>query len=67
MDAAESTFNEWCTERKDLENEIDNFKKVNDERVKVTEKQTSENEALKNTDGLSKQEITEEFKDFVNN
>ena len=44
-----------------------NLKKVNDERVKVIEKLTSENVALKNTQGFSKQEITEDFKDFVSN
>ena len=48
-----------------MKNEIDNLKKVNDERVKVIE--TSENVALKNAKGFSKQEITEEFKDIVNN
>ena len=36
-------------------------------RVKVIEKLTIENVALKNTQGFSKQEITEEFKDFINN
>ena len=50
-----------------MKNEIDNLKKVNDERVKVIEKLASENVALKNTQGFSKQEITEEFIDFVNN
>ena len=50
-----------------MKNEIDNLKKVNDERVKVIEKLTSENVALKNSQGFSKQEITEEFKDFVSN
>ena len=49
-----------------MKNEIDNLKKVNDERIKVIEKLTSENVALKNTQGFSKQEITDEFKDFVN-
>ena len=38
MNAAESTFYEWHTESKDLKKEIDNFKKVNDERVKEIEK-----------------------------
>ena len=56
-----------CKEKSNLKNEIDNLKKVNDERVKVIETLTSENEALKNTQGFSKQEITDEFKDFVNN
>ena len=32
-----------------LKNEIDNFKKVNDERVNVIENLTSQNEALKDT------------------
>ena len=44
-----------------------NLKKVNDEIVKVIQKLTIENEALKNTQGFSKQEIRDEFKDFVNN
>ena len=33
----------------------------------MIEKLTSENEALKNTQGFSKQEITEEFQNFVSN
>ena len=33
----------------------------------MIEKLISENVALKNTQGFSKQEITEEFKDFANN
>ena len=33
----------------------------------MIDKLTSENVALKNTQGFSKQEITKEFKDFVNN
>ena len=33
----------------------------------MIEKLTSENVALKNTQGFSKQEITEDFKDFVSN
>ena len=33
----------------------------------MIEKLTTENVALKNIQGFSKQEITEEFKDFVNN
>ena len=49
-----------------MKNEIDNLKKVNDERLKIIEKLTSENETLKNTQGFSKQEIRDEFKDFVN-
>ena len=44
-----------------------NLKKVNDEIVKVIQKLTIENEALKNTQGFSKQEIRDEFKDYVNN
>ena len=36
-----------------MKNEIDNLKKVYDERVKMIEKLTSENEALKNTEGFS--------------
>ena len=38
LNATASTLNEWRTERKDLENEMDNRKKVNDERVKEIEK-----------------------------
>ena len=38
MNAIESTFNEWHTERKDLKNEIEKLKKVNDETVKEIEK-----------------------------
>ena len=37
MNAIESTYTEWRTERKDLKNEIDHLKKVNDERVKESE------------------------------
>ena len=36
-------------------------------KVKVIEKLTSENVALKNTHGFAKQEITDEFKDFISN
>ena len=50
-----------------MKTEIENLKKVNNERVKEIEKLTSENEALKNTQRFSKQEIRDEFKDFVNN
>ena len=57
----ESNFYELCQEKNHLKNEIDNLKKVNDERVKVIEKLTSENVALKNTQGFSKEKITEEF------
>ena len=32
MNAAESTFNAWRTQRSDLKNEIENLKKINDER-----------------------------------
>ena len=63
----ESNFYELCKEKSHLKDEIDNLKKVNDERVKVIEKLTSENVALKNTQVFSNQEITEEFKDFINN
>ena len=45
---------------------MDYLKKINDEKVKVIDKLTSENVALKNTQGFSKQEITEEFINFVN-
>ena len=54
-------------EESHLKNEIDNLKNVNDLRVKVIEKLTSENVILKSTQGFSKQEITEKFKDLVNN
>ena len=47
MTATESTFNEWRTERKDLENEIDNLKKVNNERVKEMENFKSENKGVR--------------------
>ena len=47
MNATESTFNEWHTEWKDLNREIDNFKKVNDERVKEIEKLKCENKGVK--------------------
>ena len=69
MDVKKSleNFNEGNKEKSFLKNEIDYLEKVNDERVKVIEKLTNENEALKNTQGFSKQEIRDEFKDFVNN
>ena len=47
MKAAELTFNEWHTERKDLKKEIDNLKKVNDERVKEIEKLKCENKGVR--------------------
>ena len=47
MNTTESTFNEWWTERKDLKNEIDNLKKVNDERIKDIEKLKSENRGVR--------------------
>ena len=47
MNATESTYNEWCTERKNLGNEIDNLKKVNDERVKKIEKLKFENKGVR--------------------
>ena len=47
MNAAESTFSEGHTERKDLKTEIDNLKKVNDERVKDIEKLKCENKGVR--------------------
>ena len=47
MNAAESTFNEWHTERNYLKKEIDNLKKVNDERAKETEKLKCENKGVR--------------------
>ena len=47
MNATESTFNEWWTERKDLKNGIDNLKKVNAKRVKEIEKLKSENRGVR--------------------
>ena len=47
MNAAESTFNEWHTERKDLKKEIDNLKKANDERVKEIEELKCENKGVR--------------------
>ena len=41
--SVEKLFNEWHKEKGDLKNEIDNFKKVNDEKVKEIEKLKSEN------------------------
>ena len=38
MNAIESTFNEWCTKRRDLKNKIDNLKMMDDEKVKKIEK-----------------------------
>ena len=67
MNTIESIFNKLCEEKSNLKHEIDNLKKVNDKRLKEIEKLTSENEVLKNTQGFSKQEIRDEFKDFVNN
>ena len=55
-----------CVRKIHLKNEID-LKKVNNEKIMVIEKLISENVTLKNTQEFSKQEITEEFKDFVNN
>ena len=63
----ESSFYKLYKEKSHLKNEIDNLKKVNDERIKAIEKLTSENIALKNIQGFSKQEITEKFRDFVKN
>ena len=40
-------LNEWLTERKDLHNEIDNLKEVNDERVKEIEKLKNENRGVR--------------------
>ena len=55
MNAAQSTFNEWHTERKYLKKEIDNLKKVNDERVKQIEKLKCENkEVRKEVSGCKK-------------
>ena len=34
MNVIELNFNEWCKEKIDFKNEIDNLKKVNNERVK---------------------------------
>ena len=59
-----SNFYELCKEKSNLKNEIHNLKKVNYERVKVIEKLTGGNEALKNTQGFSKQEIRDEFKNI---
>ena len=47
MNAAESTFNEWHTEKKDLKKEIDNLKKVNDERVREIGKLKCENKGVR--------------------
>ena len=47
MNATESTFNEWRTERKELKNEIDNLKTVNVETVKEIEKLKSENRGIR--------------------
>ena len=47
MNAAESTFTDWHMERKDLKNEIDNLKNVNNERVKEIKKLKSENKGVR--------------------
>ena len=47
MNTAESTFNEWHMERNDLKKEINNLKKVNDERVKEIEKLKCENKGVR--------------------
>ena len=47
INATESNFNEWCMERRYLKNDIKNFKKVNDERIKKIEKLKSENRGVR--------------------
>ena len=47
IDTTESTFSDWCTERKYLENEIDNLKKVIDKRLKEIEKLKCENKKVR--------------------
>ena len=53
--ATESTFNEWRTESKDLKNEIENLKKINDEKVKQIKTLKSENRGVrKDVNGCKK-------------
>ena len=50
-----------------LKNEIDNLKKVNDERIKEIKELKRKNEDLKKNQGYATTEIRYEVKDFVNN
>ena len=47
MNVIELNFSKWCKENCNMKNEIDNLKKLDDERLKEIETLNNENEALK--------------------
>ena len=72
-DEGKSKFNEWskdrielCMERIEFRKEINNLKKINDERVKQIKKLKCEKD-LRRAQGGVKQDIKEEIQDVLNN